>query len=140
MAGLINIDVGSMAKGITDLLQAKLKTPLDPNVALEVQKEIATMVTTATAQSDAGQVAINLEDAKSGGFFRSGWRPACAWLCVAGLAWATIIKSTIEWVFILATKHTVLLPAFDTNVLTTMLIGLLGLGAMRTVEKMKGVG
>ena len=139
MAGLINIDVGSMAKGITDLLQAKLKTPLDPNKMAEIEAEISTLIITKAGESDAGQVSQNLVDAQSGNGFRANWRPACAWLCVWGLAWSTIVKSTIEWVAVLA-GQAVILPAFDTNVLTTMLIGLLGLGAMRTVEKMKGVG
>ena len=138
MAGLINIDVGSMAKGITDLLQSKIPTPLDKNKEMELQAQLNTMIVTAMQQSDQNQTAVNLADANSGSKFRAWWRPALAWMCVFGIGWSTIIKSLIEWIGVIS-GHPVTLPAFDTSSLTTMLVGLLGLGTMRTVEKIKGV-
>lgn len=136
--GLVNIDVGGLAKGVTDLLQAKIPTPLDKTKELELKTDLEKMMLTTIAQSDQAQAQINLEDSKSTSFFRSGWRPFCGWLCVFGLAWSTIIKTAIEWISIIAGK-TVVLPNIDAGILVSLLVGMLGLGGLRTAEKFKGI-
>lgn len=86
------------------------------------------------ARSDAGQAAINVEDAKSDSFFQYGWRPAAGWVCVLALfaqyfgvpllTW--IATNTLEWSPP---------PALDLSELVVLLFGMLGLGAYRTYEK-----
>lgn len=84
------------------------------------------------------QASINAEEAKSPSLFKSGWRPATGWICVAGFAWAMVAQPVL--VFILtATGTTVIMPSLDTGALMTMLGGLLGLGGFRTYERFKGV-
>ena len=88
--------------------------------------------------SDAGQTAINVEEAKSANLFVSGWRPAVGWVCALGFFWAVIIYPLATWGCALWAPE-VKLPSMDTNSIMTMLGGLLGLGTMRTVEKIRGV-
>jgi hypothetical protein len=86
----------------------------------------------------AGQVEINKIEAASKLTFISGWRPFVGWVCASALAFSLVLSPLIEWVAVL-TGHPVKAPALDTSLLGTLLIGMLGLGGMRTVEKLQGV-
>ena len=74
------------------------------------------------AESIATQLAIDLADAQSEGFFRSGWRPFIGWTCGLGLAtsWAAFYLGY---------------PPLPSDALNPVLYGILGLGAYRSVEK-----
>lgn len=93
-----------------------------------------------TAETDLakGQIAINAEEAKNPSLFVSGWRPFVGWVCGLGLCMQFLVKPIIEWVSI-AFGHPLALPPLDMSTLVTMLGGLLGLGTLRTVEKVKDV-
>jgi len=91
----------------------------------------------ALVASDKNQTEINAIEAQSASLFKSGWRPAAAWISVAGLAYATIIYPLLQWV---ATVYDVVPPPnLDTGVLFSLLSGMLGLGAYRTYEKKVGL-
>jgi hypothetical protein len=91
----------------------------------------------ALVQQDQAQAAVNQVEAGSESFFKSGWRPAVAWLCIAALAYQTVLEPVIA--FVLAnTGHDVVLPEIDTSVIAQLLFGLLGvMGGLRTIEKVK---
>lgn len=82
------------------------------------------------------QAAINAEEAKSTTLFISGWRPACGWLGVFGLGYAYIIQPILTWLCF--NLDLIAPPLLDTEVLTTVLYGLLGFGVYRTIEKSNG--
>ena len=84
------------------------------------------------------QIAVNAVEAASPSLFTSGWRPFVGWLCGVGLGWNFIIRPALEAGMTVA-GHPIALPAADMSELMPLLFGLLGLGAMRTVEKIKGV-
>ena len=90
------------------------------------------------AAQDQGQIEINKEEAKSNSLFVSGWRPAVGWICAFGCAWAFILKPILDW-GVAAAGSTVALPVFQTGELMSLLLGLLGMGTLRTYEKFKGV-
>lgn len=78
-----------------------------------------------------GQMEINKIEAASNKLFVSGWRPAVGWICGAGLLYNTILSPFLGiWLDV---------PVVDVSLLMPVLMGMLGLGAMRTVEKTKGV-
>ena len=85
-----------------------------------------------------GQIDINKEEAKNPSLFVSGWRPSVGWVCSAGLAVQFLILPMAQWSLILMGKN-VTLPSLDLEVLITMLGGMLGLGGLRTAEKIRGV-
>ena len=77
------------------------------------------------------QIEVNKVEASHPILFVSGWRPACGWVCISALAYSTIISPILGiWVAV---------PEVDVSLLTTVLMGMLGLGAMRSFEKTKGV-
>ena len=91
----------------------------------------------AELQMGLGQLEINKAEAASGSLFVAGWRPAVGWICVIGLAYAFLAQPMLEWYS--GIKEFPAPPHMDLSVLITLLLGMLGLGGMRTTEKFKGV-
>lgn len=83
------------------------------------------------------QAEINKAEAANGSLFVAGWRPAVGWACALAFAFKFIGGPSA---FILAQLigHPITLPVFDFTEMSTILMGMLGLGAMRSVEKIKG--
>ena len=86
-----------------------------------------------------GQLETNKIEAGSANWFVAGWRPAVGWVCVFGLFWAYVMQPFVEFALInIKGKIPDGLPHLDTGTLISgLLIPLLGLGALRTVEKMQ---
>lgn len=83
------------------------------------------------------QVQVNIEEAKSGSLFIAGWRPAVGWVCVAALCYQYILAPLAPWLLNAFGVNVPKLPGLD-ETLWQLLAGLLGLGGLRTVEKVKG--
>jgi hypothetical protein len=85
-----------------------------------------------------GQIEVNKEEAKSLSWFTSGWRPAVGWACVGGLVYQLMFRPIFGWVAQNIGGWT-MPPSLEIETLMTLLFGMLGLGAYRTAEKVKGV-
>lgn len=85
----------------------------------------------------AGQVEVNKIEAANPNLFISGWRPFVGWVCASALLLQLVLGPLLLWVSTLAGKP-VAVPELDMSLLTTLLVGMLGLGGMRTVEKLSG--
>jgi hypothetical protein len=98
---------------------------------LKLQKsgELAQM----TAQTD-----INKEEAKNSSLFVSGWRPAIGWVCALALFYQYLLKPIITWLAGVAGYNVPLMPGLDDN-LWQLMMGMLGMGGLRTFEKVQGV-
>jgi hypothetical protein len=83
-----------------------------------------------------GQMEINKVEAASGSVFVSGWRPGIGWVCGAGFAVQFVIGPLAEWGSALA-GHPVKFPQMDTGTMMPLLLGMLGLGGLRTAEKLQ---
>jgi hypothetical protein len=89
-------------------------------------------------QADNSQTAVNVEQAKSGNWFVAGGRPFIMWICGAALAWQFVILPIAMWASY-ALGHPFPKPTDLDPHLWELLSGMLGLGAMRTYEKIRGV-
>jgi hypothetical protein len=85
-----------------------------------------------------GQIEVNKVEAGSGDRFVSGWRPFIGWVCGAACAWNWIGLSIVKMILEITQQPISIAPASLTEMLP-VLIGMLGLGAYRTAEKIKGV-
>lgn len=88
------------------------------------------------------QLKINVEEAKSANWFVAGWRPFVGWTCGVALAYTYIVLPFMQFfVYSLGSPEVVesltLLPVLDLGQLLPILLGMLGLGALRTWEKLK---
>lgn len=86
-----------------------------------------------------GQLEVNKAEAGSTSTFVAGWRPAIGWICGAALAFHYILRPLLPWLIGIFGMQTAAIPALDLGDLMTILFGMLGLGALRTTEKVKGV-
>ena len=114
---------------VTELLKEVIP---DSDRRAELAQELATMSERHAQQIALAQINLNTETAKAGGWFRAGWRPAVGWICVTGMGWQYVVSPMLS-----AVTGTVL-PVLDTGELMPLLLGLLGLGGLRTTEKLKG--
>ncbi len=92
----------------------------------------------ADLQMAQGQMETNKVEAANPSIFVSGWRPFVGWICGAAFAFKFIggpMLVLIAGYF----GHSVTLPQMDYSEMSTILLGMLGIGALRTVEKVKGV-
>jgi len=105
-----NTNLGGLALDIREAIKGK---EMDPQRLIELQAE------------------INKVEAQNRSIFVSGWRPMVGWICAAAFGFHYIIMP-------LLIAYTDIDPVeFDTNSLFTVLMGMLGLGGLRTYEKLK---
>ena len=89
------------------------------------------------------QIQTNVEEAKHANIFISGWRPAVGWTCAAAFAYSYVLLPLLQFVvFTFGTAEMAaqlkLAPALELSEMLPVLFGMLGLGGLRTVEKVKG--
>ncbi len=101
--------------------------------------EIATMAEKAAHEAAMAQVKVNAAEAGHRSVFVAGWRPFVGWVCAIALAYHFVLHPVILFVVGFAGLTIPVLPEFDMDSLMTVLLGMLGLGGLRTYEKSKGL-
>lgn len=104
-----------------------------PDKSAQEQAQLAAAVTLVQ-----GQLAINEAEAKSPSVFTSGWRPFIGWTCGVACGWNWIGLPVAKMGLALAGHPLDLAPA-DITEMMPVLMGMLGLGTLRTFEKTRGV-
>ena len=106
----------------------------DKDLKLKLQHELNQEL----HKANMGQIEVNKVEAQHRTVFVAGWRPFTGWICASALAYHFIIEPIL--IFALALQNIQLtLPTFDMGSLLTVLMGMLGLGGLRTYEKAKGI-
>tara|TARA_Y100000004_G_scaffold83408_1_gene93684 strand:- start:281 stop:673 length:393 start_codon:yes stop_codon:yes gene_type:complete len=100
--------------------------------------EIATMSERHAQELAKAQLEVNKAEAQHKSIFVSGWRPAVGWCCVFGMMGNFMVIPFANFVLALL-EIDVSVPLIDTATMMPVLMGMLGLGAMRTYEKRTGV-
>lgn len=85
-----------------------------------------------------GQIETNKVEAASANLFVAGWRPAIGWIGAAALGWTWIVAPLVNWIAALCGAH-VTPPALPADAIYPVILGMLGISASRTIEKMRGV-
>ena len=82
------------------------------------------------------QIEVNKVEAGSTNLFVSGWRPFVGWTCGIALCYHFVLQPLLMFI-LSSTGNPMELPGFDMTTLTTVLMGMLGLGGLRSYEKVK---
>lgn len=85
-----------------------------------------------------GQLEINKAEAASTSWFVAGWRPFIGWICGLGLGYVALVEPLARFIAAVWFDYKGAFPVIDTGLTMQVLLGMLGLGAMRSVEKVKG--
>lgn len=109
----------------------------DPTAAANAKFELFKLQQSGELAQIAGQLKINEEEAKHPSIFVSGWRPFVGWTCGVGLVYSFIGQPLLAWASNIANYPVP--PTLDLSTLLTILMGMLGLGGLRTYEKISNV-
>lgn len=105
-----------------------------------LEKEILLELTKMDSKEIESQLEVNLQEAKHESIFVAGWRPFIGWTCGAALAYHYIVQPLVTFGIVAAGVNLPSsLPVLDLGQMMPVLMGMLGLGAMRSFEKFKKV-
>lgn len=130
--------VGDLMKGVFSIFD-------DVHTSAEEKAEIRLKLMQVGMSADLAQLEVNKEEAKSGLLFVSGWRPFIGWVCGSAFAYNYIIYHFIASAMFYYGQFsgTVIdlsgLPKLDMAEMIPVLMGMLGLGGLRTYEKREGI-
>ena len=131
--------LGALVDPVTEIIG---KVVQDKDQAAKLAHEIATMAEKQMHEQTMGQLEVNKSEAAHRSIFVAGWRPFIGWVCGVALAYHFIFAPMLAFVLVafnVTGLHPSDLPRFDMDSLMTVLLGMLGLGGLRTFEKTKGV-
>ena len=131
MLGLIDRLIGPVS-AILD------KVVADKDLKEQLSHDIATMAERHSHDVIKAQIEVNKEEAKHSSLFVSGWRPAVGWTCTLALLSNFILIPVTNFILVLADSD-ITIPLIDVSTMMPVLMGMLGLGTMRTVEKINKV-
>jgi len=133
--GLLDCNVSDVGGILTSAREAitgeKIK---DPTEMAKIDLQLQTLENALTT----GQLRANEAEAKSGSFFVAGWRPMVGWVCGSALAYQFLLHPLIVWGWV-AFGNTIdtAPPMVDGTALYPVLLGMLGIGGMRSFDKLK---
>ena len=105
----------------------------DPAARAQAVAQAQTEVMDALSSSDANQIEVNKIEAASGNFFVAGWRPMIGWVCGAALFMEFLIRPVLSW----SAPDMPPMPQAGEG-LWVVVTGILGIGALRSIEKIQG--
>lgn len=132
---MIGALVSTLVGPITGLLDKFIP---DADTKAKLAHEIATMSVKQAHEAALAQLEVNKVEAAHRSIFVAGWRPFVGWTCGAALCWHFVLQDLIVFASAWAGHPAPALPKLDTDLLT-VLLGMLGLGGLRSFEKVKGV-
>lgn len=111
----------------------------DKDQKARLAHDIATMAARHSHEAAMAQVDVNKAEAQHRSIFVAGWRPFLGWCLSFAMAWHFVLAPMTMFVAGWAGVQVPELPVFDMDSLMTVLLGMLGLGGLRSFEKYKGL-
>lgn len=132
---------GDTVKVVGDTLEKLFTNDDAREKALEMQKaqqafdlEIAKL----DQQVVIAQTDIDKTEAVNPSVFVSGWRPFVGWVCAVALAYVAILEPLVRFIAKVGFSYQGAFPVIDTTITMQILMGMLGLGGLRSFDKLKG--
>jgi len=131
------LGAGDVVRAVGDSLD-KLFTSDDERLEkrleiVKAEREFSLSALTLLEKSDEKQADVNIEEVRTGSLFMAGWRPAIGWIGVLALAYQFVLYPFLLWINIRGNPP----PPLDAGVLFSMVTGMLGIGAMRSFDKLQ---
>jgi hypothetical protein len=135
MTGLASLIASPIIATIGKILD---KVIPDKDARAKAQEELAAVAGSQEFQLLLGQIEVNKIEAASEGWFKGGWRPATGWVCVLALGYTYVLYPFLQFIVVLVMDNPPVLPEVGVADLMPILLGMLGLGALRTYERVQG--
>ncbi len=110
----------------------------DEGEAAKARAELEQQLLQAETEARQGQLEINKAEATHNSIFVAGWRPFIGWVCGLGIAWVFLVQPVTIWAGA-AFGFGVNIPMIPSEGLFELVFAMLGMGGLRTFEKMKGI-
>lgn len=136
MIGLADILIGTVGKVIDRVFPDPAARDAAKLELLRMEQAGQLTAMQAELQLALAQIGVNQADAASADPFQRRWRPAVGWVCCAGLAYQFVVGPVLGWAGGIWDWPPP--PQLQLGDLVTILLGLLGLGGLRTAEKLQG--
>lgn len=111
----------------------------DKDAADKAKLEMQAKIIDAANTGALAQLEVNKAEAAHDSVFVAGWRPAIGWVCAAALAYSYMIVPLVGFTLTLFGQPVPKWPVLDNN-LWELMFGMLGMGALRSFDKMKAAG
>lgn len=128
--------LSSLIEPVTGLLDKFVE---DKDQKAKLAHEISTMADRHAQQLALAQIEVNKAEAASSSVWKGGWRPFVGWVCGTAFAYHFVIQPLAIFGLAAYGMEVPSLPDFEMGQLMTVLMGMLGLGGLRSFEKTKGV-
>jgi hypothetical protein len=129
--------VGELMKGVGSLAK-DIRSAITGEISPEKKAELEQKLLELEFASQKAQTDINIEEAKHQSIFVAGWRPFIGWICGTALFYHFIGHPLLVWAVSIF-KLSITPPVINTESLLSLVFALLGMGGLRTVEKIKSV-
>lgn len=136
MNPILNLLAGPLIDAVGKIIDRVIP---DKAAAEKAKLEFAAVQQSQEYQLALQQIIVNVEEARHPSIFVSGWRPFVGWVCASGLAYAAILEPVARFVATVTMGYKGSFPEIDTMLTLQVLMGILGLGGMRSWEKGKSV-
>lgn len=128
---ILGTGVGKVADGVASAIDRFVETE-------EERKAADLLLLKAQAEPDKWQMEINKIEATHRSLFVAGWRPAIGWICAFSLAWGWIFRPIVTTI-ITSFNITATVPGIEVQEAISLIMAMLGMGALRTYEKRQGL-
>lgn len=132
----------SLAGLLPSLLEIIGKIIPDPKEKAEAQRKLIELqqagelkMLDVALQTQLAQIGLNSAEAQSQSWFNAGWRPFIGWVCGMALVYHYIIRPLLTWGAALGGHPDIIAPELDLGDILGIMLGMLGLGTLRTAEK-----
>lgn len=105
----------------------------------QLKEELDNTLKTVIAQAVAAKAPDKSPALTKKNIFISGWRPFIGWICGFGIMWAFVIQPVLTWFMKVSGDVSTPIPPMETDGLYQLVLAVIGMGGLRTYEKMKGV-
>lgn len=151
ITGGVGPAIGAALPSIADTAKVLVERLVpDPNAKAGAQAEIEqalaareVAIVNATMEIAKAQTQVNLVEAQGNDRFSARWRPSVGWICAAGFGYQFVLAPVLTWstnlVGVIIGAQIPPAPMLSINDLMVVLTGILGLGALRTTERVQGV-
>jgi len=127
---LFGTGIGEAVEGIGNVIDMFVETDDEKRIAKQIRDKML-------MQPSLAQIEINKIEASHRSIFVAGWRPFIGWVCGFSLAWHFILFDVLSWATLIWFPDIELPELAGTETLITVLFAMLGLGGLRTYEKIK---
>lgn len=124
---------------VTPIIDKLVSLIPNSNERARAKEEFEKQLMEAVNNAAHDQTEINKVEAASSSLFVAGWRPAVGWVCVLGLGYSYLVYPFLLWYAAAYNVDLHNLPKLETDGLYQLVLAMLGLGTLRTFEKVKGV-